>query len=164
MPWYVMRAKPNKEELLYEQLRVRAIDAYYPRVRVQPVNPRARKIKPYFPGYLFVRADLDAVGISTLKWMPGALGLVDFDNDPASVPDNLLHTIRQKVEQVNVTGENRPVDFKSGEIVMIESGPFTGYKAIFDSTLPGQERVRVLLQFLFDRQVGVELSVKQIKH
>ena len=57
MPWYVMQSKPNKEELLYEQLRTRDIDAYYPCIKVQPVNPRARKLKPYFPGYLFIKVD-----------------------------------------------------------------------------------------------------------
>jgi transcription antitermination factor NusG len=164
MPWYVMHSKPNKEELLYEQLRIREIDAYYPRIKVQPANPRARKRKPYFPGYLFVKADLDELGPSTLRWMPGALGLVGFGSDPASVSDELLHAIRQKVEQTNVVNERHSEKFSSGEPVTIHSGPFAGYLAIFDSRLPGHERVRVLLQLLQDRQIGVELSARQIKH
>jgi len=164
MPWYVMHSKPNKEELLYEQLRIREIDAYYPRIKVQPVNPRARKRKPYFPGYLFIRADLDVLGASTLKWMPGALGLVDFGSEPASVPEELLQAIRQKVEQVDVLDGKQAEKFIRGEGVTIQSGPFVGYRAIFDSRLPGHERVRVLLQLLSDRLIGVELSAKQIKH
>lgn len=163
MPWYVMHSKPNKEELLYEQLLIREIDAYYPRIKVQPANPRARKRKPYFPGYLFVRADLDVLGPSTLRWMPGALGLVDFGSDPASVPDELLQAIREKVEQTNTNDNNQDERFISGELVTIQSGPFAGYQAIFDSRLPGHERVRVLLKMLSDRQVGVELSARQIK-
>lgn len=164
MPWYVMHSKPNKEELLYEQLRIREIDAYYPRIKVQPVNPRARKRKPYFPGYLFIKADLDVLGASILRWMPGALGLVDFGSEPASVPDELLQAIQQKVEQVNALDEKPVEKFKSGEVVTIQSGPFAGYQAIFDSHLPGQERVRVLMELLWDRQIGVELSSGQIKH
>jgi transcriptional antiterminator RfaH len=158
-----MHSKPNKEELLYEQLLIREIDAYYPRIKVQPANPRARKRKPYFPGYLFVRANLDSLGPSTLRWMPGALGLVDFGTDPASVPDELLQAIRQKVEQTNVMDGKPAEKFSSGEVVTIQSGPFAGYHAIFDARLPGHERVRVLLQLLSDRQVGVELSARQIK-
>jgi transcription antitermination factor NusG len=165
MPWYVMHSKPNKEELLYEQLRSREIDVYYPRLRVHPVNPRARKRKPYFPGYLFVRADLEALGASNLKWMPGAQGLVDFGSDPASVPDELLRAIRERVDQMNTRlGEKHAGTFRSGESVTIQFGPFAGYQAIFDSSLPGQERVRVLLRLLSDRRVGLELSAKQIKH
>ena len=164
MPWYVMHSKPNKEELLYEQLRLRKIDAYYPRIKVQPVNPRARTRIPYFPGYLFIRADLDELGPSTLKWMPGALGLVDFGSEPASVPDELLQALREKIEKINAADKNQTERFKTGEIVTIQSGPFAGYQAIFDSRLPGNERVRVLLQLLSDRQVGVALSVEQIEH
>lgn len=163
MSWYVMHSKPNKEELLYEQLRIHEIDAYYPRIKVQPVNPRARKRKPYFPGYLFIKADLDALGLSTLKWMPGALGLVDFGSQPATVPDELLQAIREKVELAN-SSEKQAEKFKFGQAVTIHSGPFAGYHAIFDSCLSGQERVRVLLRLLSDRQVSVELFAKQIEH
>lgn len=164
MSWYVMHSKPNKEELLYEQLRLRAIDAYFPRIKVQPANPRARKRKPYFPGYLFVRADLDILGTSTLKWMPGALGLVDFGNHPASVPDELLQAIRERVDKANVIDGKRAETFRSGEKVTIQSGPFAGYQAIFDTCIPGQERVHVLLRLLSDREVGLELSAEQIIH
>lgn len=164
MPWYVMHSKPNKEELLYEQLRSRNIDTYYPRIKVQPVNPRARKRKPYFPGYLFIKADLDALGPSTLRWMPGALGLVDFGSNPASVPDELLQAIQKKVEHINKLDENQAERFRAGEVVTIQTGPFAGYHAIFESRLPGHERVRVLLQMLSDRQVGVELRAGQIRH
>jgi transcription antitermination factor NusG len=164
MPWYVMHSKPNKEELLYEQLRSRNIDTYYPRIKVQPVNPRARKRKPYFPGYLFIKADLDALGPSTLRWMPGALGLVDFGSNPASVPDELLQAIQKKVEHINKLDENQAERFRAGEVVTIQTGPFAGYHAIFDSRLPGHERVRVLLQMLSDRQVGVEHRAGQIRH
>jgi transcriptional antiterminator RfaH len=57
--WYVKHSKPNKEELLNEQLRLRRIETYYPFIKVRPVNPHALKIKPYFPGYLFIRTNLE---------------------------------------------------------------------------------------------------------
>lgn len=163
MSWYVMHSKPNKEEFLYEQLLSRNINAYYPRIKVQPINPRARKRKPYFPGYLFIKADLADLGTSALRWIPGALGLVDFGNDPASVPDDLLLAIQEKVEHFNAPGKYLSEEFRSGEVVTIETGPLAGYRAIFDARLPGNERVRVLLQLLSDRQICVELSVNQIR-
>ena len=74
--WYVLRSKPNKEKLLWEQLNIREVETFYPQIRVQTVNPRARQVKAYFPGYVFVRVDLDEVGLSILQWMPGAIGFV----------------------------------------------------------------------------------------
>ena len=53
---------------------------------------------------------------------------------------------------------------KAGDTVRIHGGPFEGYEAIFDTRLDGQERVRVLLQFInSQREVPVELDVSQIR-
>ena len=164
MSWYVLQSKPNNEELLCEQLRIRQIEAYCPRIKVQPVNPRARKMIPYFPGYLFIRANLDVIGTSVLKWLPGAIGLVDFGGELAYVTDDLLYAIRCKVDQVNANEQGLLKDLKPGEVVKIQTGPFTGYQAIFDSYLPGHERVHVLLKILRDRQIGLELSLGQVEY
>jgi transcription antitermination factor NusG len=163
MPWYVMHSKPNKEEFLYEQLCIRKIDAYYPSVKVNPVNPRSRNRKPYFPGYLFIDVDPDIIGTSILKWMPGAIGIIDFGGHPASVPTFVLDSIRQTVDCINAVDHGYAQAFKSDDSVTVQSGPFAGYHAIFDSHLPGRIRVRVLLQMLRDRQVGVELSRSPIE-
>jgi len=164
MQWYVLQSKPHKEEFLCEQLRIRKINTYYPYINAKPTNPRARKRKPYFPGYLFIKADLDTIGTSILKWTPGAVGLVNFGGVLATVPEDILEKIRSQVELENATGNLKAENFKSGDIVKIQSGPFVGYRAIFDSQISGHERVRVFLQMLRDRQVGVELSVEQIEH
>ena len=57
--WYALQSKPQQENFLWDQLCMRNMEAYYPRVRVQTVNPRSKKIRPYFPGYMFVNTDLD---------------------------------------------------------------------------------------------------------
>jgi transcription antitermination factor NusG len=162
LSWYVMRSKPNKEELLRQQLQLREVETYYPSIKVSPVNPRSLKVKPYFPGYLFIRVDLDIHG-SSLQWIPGAMNLVSFGSEFATVGNELLLEIRRKVDQINAANGELLESLKHGDIVAIQSGPFAGYRAIFDARLTGQERIRVLLQLLHDRQVGVELSVTQIE-
>jgi transcription elongation factor/antiterminator RfaH len=146
--WYVLHSKPNKEELLWEQLGIRKVESFYPRIRVQTVNPRARKIKPYFPGYVFVHVDLDQVSLSTLQWMPGATGFVSFDSQPSMVPEALIHAVKKRVDEINSAGGEIFDGLKQGDVVEIQSGPFAGYEAIFDARLPGSERVRVLLKML----------------
>ena|SRR5690349_14466979 len=76
--WYVMHSKPQKEALLRERLRIQRIEVYLPSMRVKPVNPRARKELPFFPGYLFIRVDLEQISISELRRIPGANGIVCF--------------------------------------------------------------------------------------
>lgn len=146
--WYVLHSKPNNEELLWGQLSSRKVETFYPRIRVQAVNPRARKIKPYFPGYVFIHVDLEQVAPSTLHWMPGARGFVSFDNQPAMVPDTLIHIVKKRVDEINSAGGESFEGLKHGDLVEIKSGPFAGYEAIFDIRLPGTERVWVLLKLL----------------
>jgi len=159
---YVLQCKRNKEDSVLQQLIINNIDAYYPCIKVRPVNPRSRKIKPYFPGYIFVNANLDVVGTSILQWIPGVIGLVGFGGELASVPDDLLQAIRSHVDRINSEKSEPQRMFVSGEKIVIHSGPFAGFYAIFDSYLPGHERVRVLLQMLRDRQLKVELSGTRI--
>ena len=161
--WYVLHSKPHKEEMLTEQLELRRIETFAPRIRVQVVNPRARKVRPYFPGYLFIHVDLEKFGSSTLKYVPGSAGLIAFGGEPAFVPDGLIHAIRERVDEINSSGGELFEALKPGETVLVHSGPFEGYEAIFDVRLPGTERVRVLLKMLRDRKVPVELPAGYVR-
>jgi transcriptional antiterminator RfaH len=161
--WYVLQSKPQKEKLLYEQLRLRQIEVYYPSIPVNPVNPRARKFKSYFPGYLFVRVDLERVGVSALHWVPGAIGLVNFGGEPASIAESLLHAIRSRVEESIANHAFSYDRWKAGDIVSINDGPFSGYQAIFDTRLSGGQRVQVLLQALQDHTLRVELPARYLQ-
>ncbi len=161
--WYVLRTKPLKEEFLRDQLDLQGIEVYCPRIRVHVVNPRARKVKPYFPGYLFAHVDLNEISPSTLQWMPGAGGLVSFGGEPAFVPDSLIQVLCQRVDVIEKAGGEQLVSLKQGDTVVIKDGPFAGYDAIFDTSISGSERVRVLLKLLRSRQIAVELPTGQIE-
>jgi transcriptional antiterminator RfaH len=161
--WFVLKSKPNKEDLLWGQLLVRQIETFFPRVRYKPVNPRSRKIRPFFPGYLFVRLDPELGSLSSLNWIPGAARVVTFGGVPATVPEGLIHAIQLKVEEVNAAGGELFDGLKSGDVVYIQDGPFAGYEAIFDAHLPGSQRVRVLLKLLQKRQMPVDLPAGQIR-
>jgi transcription antitermination factor NusG len=163
LTWYTVHSHPNKEDLLWEQILARGFESFYPRIRVHPTNPRARKIKAYFPGYLFVRADLEASGLSVFQWMPFATGLVSFGGEPAPVPDPIIAGIRQRIAEIADAGGVLFDGLKSGDPVVIHSGPFSGYEAIFDVRLSGSERVRVLLKMLNERRVPLDLEAGQIE-
>jgi transcriptional antiterminator RfaH len=161
--WYALRSKSRKEDAVFRQVQSQGFEVFYPSLRVHPVNPRSRKIVPYFPGYLFVAADLEQVGSSIFQWMPHTLGLVSFGGEPSIVPENLILAIQKRVDEINEAGGEVFEGLKSGETVWISSGPFEGYEAIFDARVLGSERVRVLLEFLGNRRkVPVVLDASQI--
>ncbi len=161
--WYALRSKPNKEVYVWRQVTEQGFESFYPQVPIRPVNPRARKALPYFPGYLFVRTDLSQTGVNLFQWMTNALGLVSFDGIPAPVEDGLITVIREQMTAIARKGGDVFFDPKHGEEVAIKAGPFAGYRAIFDMRLPGKDRVRVLLQLMSDRSVPVVLDAGQIK-
>jgi len=160
--WYVLRSKPNKEQFLWGQVLAHHVEIYYPSVKAQVVNPRARKMRPYFPGYLFVHVDLAQMPHSFWYWLPGSRGLVSFDEIPAVVPDALIIAIRRKVDEINASGGEQFVRLKPGDPVIVQSGPFSDYTGIFDGCVSGNDRVRVLLNHLRGRQTPVILPAEQV--
>lgn len=160
--WYAIRSKPNKEDFLAGQLEANGVEVFYPRLQVKPVNPRARKLRPFFPNYMFVHLNVDVENISVLRWMPGASGLVSFDGVPASVPDFLIAAVKRQVDHLNASFREMSDNFQPGDSVLIQSGPFAGYEAIFDGQISGHDRVRVLLDFLQKRQIPLEIRKQQI--
>jgi transcriptional antiterminator RfaH len=161
--WYALRSQPRKEDVVWQQVRAQKCEAYYPRVRVRTVNPRARQVRPYFPGYLFVKADLEALGLSTFQYMPHAVGLVCFGGEPAQVPESLVRAIQQRVGEITAAGGEFYDGLRPGDRVSIQGGPFAGYEAIFEARLSGGERVRVLLDLLQGRRVPVEMSAALVE-
>ena len=137
LPWYALRSKPRREESLWQEVRRRGFSTYYPRLRVRPVNPRARKTRPYFPGYLFVQADLAEVGLVEFRWMPYALGLVCFGDDAAPVPSALVHAIWTQVGSLNDEEVEFGQRLRRGDRVVVREGPLAGYEGVFDARLIG---------------------------
>lgn len=160
--WYALRVKPHKERTVYELLQTRWEKVFFPTICVKPVNPRAARIRPYFPGYLFVQADLNRAGVNAFSWLPGTRGLVTFGDIPAVVPENLIAELRQRIQQIEADGGLVNGRYRKGDRVRIVSGPFAGYDAIFDAHLPASERVRVLLAFLSNHPQPVKINAAHI--
>lgn len=160
--WYALRVKPHKERFVQQWLDTHEITLFYPHVQVQPKNPRAAKERPYFPGYLFVQADLDVLGDNAFAWLPGAVGLVSFGGEAAIVPDHLIYELRERVAQIRRSGGLKLAELQQGDRVRITDGPFVGYEAIFDMTLPDRERVQVFLAFLSRYPQPVQLKVSDV--
>ena len=160
--WYALHVKPDKERPVYQILRAKDKVAYLPALKVEPVNPRARKERPYFPGYIFVFLDLDKEGPNVLRWTEGTYGLVQFGGEPAIVPENLIQELRSYLDKINAAGGAVVLGPKKGDRVLIVDGAFEGYEAIFDTALPGKNRVQVLLTYLCQQPKRVQLDSDQI--
>lgn len=159
--WYALQTLPRKEAQVDAYLGTQGYETYYPTLRVTPVNPRAAKVQPFFPGYLFVRVDLAEVGINALRWLPGAVGVVRFDEQPAALADSIIERLRQHTDQQLGQPAAPAENWQKGDEVLVHTGPLRGCEGIFDTRLNGGERVQILLQLL-GRSVRAAVNVNAI--
>ena len=155
--WYTVFCKPRHESQVADYLRSKGLEVYNPTLRVKPVNPRASTTRPFFPRYLFVHADLGTTATSTLQWTPGAIGLVQFEDEAIPVPDTFVTELRQRIDELDASGGLTPERLKKGDPIRIMAGPFAGHDAIFDLRLGGEALVQVLLHWL-GQQVKVKVN------
>ncbi len=160
--WYALHVKPHKERVVTNYLSGdEALDVFFPSMKVTPKNPRAAKVRPYFPGYIFVRIDLEERGSNALQWTPGAKGLVRFGNEAAVVPEGFIQELQKRLALLSTAALTGP-KFIPGERVRIIGGPFEGYEAIFDWQYADKDRVQVLLKYLSDQYRRVKLDATDI--
>ncbi len=145
--WYALYTKPNAEHQVAATLRGRGILAYLPEVDARN-GSQGRKREPFFPCYLFVRLDFKTAGFSGVQWTPGLRRIVIFDDQPASMPDEVVNLIQRKLGEIEDAGGWPAHSFKPGDPVRITEGPLQGVLAIFEGPTTPARRVRVLLTML----------------
>lgn len=144
--WYALYTKPQQETLVAEQLRRHGLETFAPQY-VERRRDRTQ-VHALFPGYLFVRADLELIGLSVLQWTPGLRGVVSFGGVPARVPEAAIVLVRRQVERLNLLGGMPKPRFQPGERVRLKEGPLAGLEAVFEGPAGPAERVRILVRFL----------------
>jgi len=147
--WYVLNCKTHKGHIVQHQLRSQGFEVFYPLANSHEGKTLRSQFKPYFPGYLFVRVDLQEVSLSTFQWMPNTEGLVCFGTKPAYVPDTLIKAISKHVgASTQDSGDSFADQLAFSDHSNEAEKPLHGSEAIFDPCLSGDERVQELLRVL----------------
>ncbi|WP_457570320.1 transcription termination/antitermination protein NusG [Desulfurobacterium sp.] len=113
-----------------------------------------------YPGYMFIKADLDNRVRSTVRAVPRVLGFVSTGGEPVVVPESEIVAMRERLEKgvPKVT----KLKFDKGDRVKIKEGPFIGFEGVISEIDAEREKVIVLVN-IFDRQTPVELEFDQIE-
>ena len=129
MNWYVLYTKPKWEKKVAEQLRKSGIECYCPLViQVRQGSDRKKKVEvPLFNSYVFVQlaeADRNIVFNS-----PGVVRYLFWLGQPAIVRDEEIKVIKKWLSVPNESTISVS-QYKVGDSVEIDSGPFLSQKAI----------------------------------
>ena len=156
--WYALYTKPNKEHQVNTLLEGLEIETYLPSVRRKVQRRDRRDTVVFFPCYLFARLDFDVTPRSSIDWMPGVRRIVCDGERPTVVADQVVDLLRCRLEGREETDFD---SFREGDRLRITSGPLRDLEAVFDQSLSGKDRVRVLLSVM-GRMTPVEIDRSDI--
>lgn len=159
--WYVLHTKSRFETVVNDALQKKSLEAFLPKITV-PSKRRDRRMMiqvPLFPGYLFVRTDLDPYEHIEIVKTTGAVRFIGSAAGPVPVCDQAIDSLRIMVATGHpVTTGSR---FKRGDPVLVIAGPFSGVTGIF-SRYKGIDRVVVQIQAL-GQFAAVEIAAQDIE-
>jgi len=160
--WYVVQTQVNGEFKAARNLERQGYEVYLPRYLKRRCH--ARKVdftaKPLFPRYLFVAIDMATQRWRSIQSTSGVSRLVSNGEDPAMVPDGVVHALRAREDDKGfIMFDSKPV-FAPGDKVRVLAGAFMDSAGLFGA-LADHDRVSILLDML-GRKVRVLLDADMV--
>lgn len=155
--WYCIHTKPKCEHLAAAVLgTLPGVEPYCPRIRFQRNTQRGKVwfVEALFPSYLFARFSLSE-NYRAVKHAQNVLRILEFGGQCISIADRHIGDLRQEMDGQEIR-EVKPT-LKVGDAVELTEGPMRGFKGIIERFAAGEDRVRILLEFL-GRQSFVEVD------
>jgi len=155
--WYCLHTRSRHEEVVFERLEEKRIQAFLPRLEVwSRRKDRKKKIqKALFPGYLFVHEFLDPYHRLEILKTPGVVRILGNDLGPSPVPDSQIESI-----QTILNGKSAITPFpylKEGQLVRVVYGPLRGSEGFLLKIKEGKEKLIISVDIL-QRSVAVEID------
>lgn len=172
MRWYVVHTYSGYEnkakQALEDRIRAHGMedqfgDVLVPSEKVTEVRGGNKRTttRKFFPGYMFVRMDLNEETWHLVKNTPRVTGFVGGGKNPPPVPDDEVNRITNQIAE----GTLKPtptVAFEKGETVRVVEGPFMNFNGIVEEVLPEKKRVKVIVSIL-GRSTPVEFNFDEIE-
>ena len=143
--WFPVATKPRSEVIARDNLERQGFAVCAPTIQLRKRRKDGwqQVTEPMFPGYVFVALRLGVDDIAPIRSTRGCLSLVRFGGAHVPVPDSVM----QPLLQLGASAQEAAEDFKVGERVRIEDGPFAGVEAVFQMK-KGEDRVQLLITML----------------
>lgn len=145
--WYVLHTKSRFENVVNDGLFKRSMEAFLPKIKVRSKR-RDRKLMiqvPLFPGYVFVKSDLNPDEYLEILKTPGVVRVIGNKSGPLPVIHETVESLKIMVaggEEI-ITGTR----FKKGDKILVVAGPFSGITGYF-IRYRGQGRIIVNIEAL----------------
>ena len=155
--WYALHTKSHFEQKVFEGLRGKAFEAFYPRMQVMSRrNDRRKKILvPMLPGYVFVRTSMEPEQYHRIIRTVGVVKMINFKGEPVPADEEEISSL-MILDGTDRTVQNRSY-VKKGDRVMIMEGPLKGLIGFYVRHKGKSDRVVVTVDLL-KRSLEVEID------
>jgi transcriptional antiterminator RfaH len=146
--WYCLRSRRKQEQVAATHVRLLGdLEVFCPRIRFRrPAKDGAISVtEVLFPGYFFARFPMREM-LLRVRSAHGVLNILRFGDWYPVIADSVIEELRAETED-HVIGHSLP-PLIPGERVRLVAGALAGLEATITEVLPGNERVRLLLEFL----------------
>ena len=153
--WFVLHTRSRFEQVVFDGLEGKSLETFLPKITVMSKRrDRRKKIRiPLFPGYVFVKSDLNVYERLEIVKTVGVVRIVGNKDGPVPVPDDSIDSLK-----IMVAGDNEVLTgtrFGKGDRVMVVEGPFAGVTGTF-VRYKGAGRVVVSIEAL-GQYAGVDV-------
>ncbi len=146
--WFVVHTRTKAEHIAAGMMQsMLDIPAYCPRIRFQRATARGKVwfVEALFPSYFFARFN-PVTSLRAVRHAHNVLNVVEFGGVLSCVPDEVITGIQAEMNGLEIKEIQAPL--QPGDAVEIAEGPMRGLHGIVHSLRRGEDRVRLLLDFL----------------
>ncbi len=171
--WYVVNTYSGYENRVESALKERIkqnnaddliSEILVPREKETEGKERGGQPRKFFPGYIFVKMELNTQSWHLVNDTPRVSGFVGGGKTPGSVrpvPDHEVARITNQIEEGAVSAAPTQ-QFEEGETVRVAEGPFANFNGTVDEVNMDKGKLRVLVS-IFGRATPVELTFSQVE-
>jgi transcription antitermination factor NusG len=155
--WYAIHTRSHFEKKVYDGLRGKSIEAFFPRIQVMSRRKDRHKkiLVPMLPGYVFVCSNLHPEEHLHILKTVGVVRLISFKGKPIPAREEEISSL-MVLDGTDRTVQNRTY-MKKGDRVMILEGPLKGLVGFYLCHKGKTDKVVVSLELLH-RSLAVEVE------
>ena len=169
--WYILNVMAGQEQKIANKINnllvSSALKQYIDEVLVP--TKKTTKIKngkkaqveeKLFPGYVFVKGNLDSDAYNILNRMENVMNILGTKNKPKPVSEKKMVEIQKAIS--NEEENNIKQIFEIGEKVNVIEGPFESFTGTVENFDTEKQKAKISI-LIFGRSTSVELDISQIE-
>lgn len=117
--------------------------------------------RPYFPGYVFVQAELVGEVQHRLRMTPNVLGFLEAHPDPVPLREDEVKRMLGIADELTERVADMDLEFYVGDKVKLAFDPFTGFYGEVIEVYPEKQKLKILVK-VFGNPTPMEVGYLQV--